>query len=233
MAAVADNYRTRIGAWVKARLLRNPNALKIEADGLDLFIVRNVVTPDECKAMIALIDQHLTPSQIMSPHPDPDYRTSYSGNPPPDHPLMRLLEGRIREVVGIQAELGETMQGQRYLVGQQFKPHWDYFHTCEEYWQEEVKLGGQRTWTAMMFLNEPEAGGHTAFVNAGVSVRPRTGNLLVWNNLTPDGEPNEQSMHQGCPVEAGVKYVITKWYRERPWIPVEEPAAPQMRSRSR
>ena len=32
------------------------------------------------------------------------------------------------------------------------------------------------------------------------------------------GEPNPVSMHSGCPVTAGVKYVITKWYRERPWI---------------
>jgi len=24
-------------------------------------------------------------------------------------------------------------------------------------------------------------------------------------------------LHQGMPVEQGVKYVLTKWYRERPW----------------
>jgi len=136
-----------------------------------------------------------------------------------------MLEQRLHQVIGIQRELGETLQGQRYAVGQQFKPHWDYFIPTEPYWPEQVKTGGQRTWTAMLFLNEPEAGGHTVFVNVGVSVRPRTGNLLVWNNLTPEGEPNEQSMHQGSPVEAGVKYVITKWFRERPWRAL--PGVPQ------
>jgi prolyl 4-hydroxylase len=25
------------------------------------------------------------------------------------------------------------------------------------------------------------------------------------------------ALHQGLPVEAGLKYIITKWYRERPW----------------
>jgi prolyl 4-hydroxylase len=50
-----------------------------------------------------------------------------------------------------------------------------------------------------------------------VKIAPKRGNLLAWNNLDPLGEPNEQSLHQGLPVEAGLKYIITKWYRERPW----------------
>ena len=219
MATTSDTYRSRIGAWVKARLLRNPQALRVEAEGLDLFVVRNVLPPDLCRDMIALVDQHLSPSAIMAPHPDPDYRTSYSGNPPPDHPLMVEVDRRISEVVGIQRELGETIQGQRYAVGQQFKPHWDYFIPGEPYYPQQREVGGQRTWTAMAFLNEPEGGGHTNFTEVGVSIRPRTGNLLVWNNLTPEGQPNSLSMHQGSPVTAGVKYVITKWYRERPWRP--------------
>ena len=69
----------------------------------------------------------------------------------------------------------------------------------------------------MIFLNEPEAGGQTFFPKAKVRVTPRTGNLLLWNNLDEYGEPNMFSLHTGCPVEAGIKYVITKWYRERPW----------------
>lgn len=210
-------YRIKIGAWVKARLIANPDALKIDAEGLDLFVVRDVLPPQLCADMIELVDQHLEPSGIMAPHPDPEYRTSYSGNPPPDHPLMVEVDRRIRDVVGIQQELGETIQGQRYAVGQQFKPHWDYFVPGEGYYPKTQLVGGQRTWTAMAFLNEPEAGGHTRFTEVGVSVRPRTGNLLVWNNLTAAGDPNPKSMHQGSPVEAGLKYVVTKWYRERAW----------------
>ena len=39
------------------------------------------------------------------------------------------------------------------------------------------------------------------------------------------GEPNHFSLHQGMPVTAGTKYIITKWYRERPWgyVPVTRP----------
>ena len=50
----------------------------------------------------------------------------------------------------------------------------------------------------MIFLNEPEAGGQTFFPNAKVRVTPRTGNLLMWNNLDQYGEPNTYSLHTGC-----------------------------------
>lgn len=222
MASTTDNYRARIGAWVKARLLRDPRAVKIDCEGLDLFVVRDALSPGECGEVIAAIEKNLTPSGLMSPTPDPEFRTSQSSNLHPNDPVVAALEERINAIVGIQAELGETVQGQRYAVGQQFKPHWDYFFSSEPYWPNVVRSGGQRTWTAMMFLNQPEAGGHTIFTKANVSVRPRAGNLVVWNNLTPEGEPNEYSMHTGSPVEAGVKYVVTKWYRERPWDPLPE-----------
>jgi len=121
--------------------------------------------------------------------------------------------------MGIPTEQGETIQGQRYAVGQQFKQHHDFFFTDQPYWQTEKDMGGQRTWTAMIFLNQPEAGGETYFEKAGIKVAPRTGTLLTWYNLDQRGEPNLNSLHEGRPVAAGVKYIITKWYRERRWGP--------------
>jgi len=40
----------------------------------------------------------------------------------------------------------------------------------------------------------------------------------VWNNADEDGLPNLRTLHAGNPVTRGVKYIITKWYRARPWI---------------
>jgi len=51
-----------------------------------------------------------------------------------------------------------------------------------------------------------------------VTISPRAGNMVVWNNLDLLGMPNQASLHRGTPVELGTKYVLTKWYRERPWV---------------
>ena len=217
MSDAAAEYRIAIGSWVRDRLARHPAALKIPAEGLDIFAVRHFLSPDECAGLIRLIDAERVPSTVLSPTDDPQFRTSESCNMDPHHPLVKRIEDKITGLIGIDPVQGETIQGQRYAVGQQFKLHHDFFHPDEPYWHEMERCGGQRTWTAMMFLNAPEGGGQTEFENAGVKVAPRAGNLLTWNNLDANGEPNPASLHRGCPVTAGVKYIVTKWYRERAW----------------
>lgn len=210
-------YRMHIGATVKDRLLRTPGVIQIPAQGFDIFVLRDFLRKEECDELIGLIDADRQPSGLLADEPDPEFRTSESCNLRLTDRINLAVEQRLDRLTGIEHSHGETIQGQRYAVGQQFKAHHDFFYASEPYWPEQEKSGGQRTWTGMMFLNEPEAGGQTYFPKVNVRVTPRTGNLLIWNNLDEYGEPNPYSLHQGMPVEAGVKYVITKWYRERPW----------------
>jgi prolyl 4-hydroxylase len=65
----------------------------------------------------------------------------------------------------------------------------------------------------MVYLNEPHSGGATAFTSAGFVVQPKTGRAVIWNNLDADGQPNPGTIHQGMPVLAGNKAIITKWFR--------------------
>ena len=69
----------------------------------------------------------------------------------------------------------------------------------------------------MAYLNVPEAGGATYFPMLKYGIEPRRGMLLIWNNMDKDGKPNLYSLHAGTPVEAGTKYIITKWFRMNKW----------------
>lgn len=210
-------YRASVGAEVSRRLSATPGAMKLPAASLDIFVVRDFLLAPECDGLIAMIDAGRQPSKLLSHSDDPEFRTSESCNLDPKHPTIKGIEAKIERLFGIDFPYGETIQGQRYAPGQQFKPHHDFFFTTEDYWPAQEAAGGQRTWTAMMFLNAVEEGGQTFFPKAGVRVTPRRGNLLAWNNLDAGGWPNDASLHQGMPVVAGVKYVITKWFRERRW----------------
>ena len=213
------DYKIGVGLSVRERLLADPRALKLPANGLDIFVVRQFLNAEECAALIDLIDRNRVPSTLLQPTEDPEFRTSESCNLAAWEPIVHQIENKLVHLLDVDFELGETIQGQRYAVGQQFKPHHDFFYPNTIYWDEMMRTGGQRTWTAMAFLNTPEDGGQTNFPRASIKVSPVAGNLLVWNNLDDLGEPNIQSLHQGMPVTAGVKYIITKWHRERPWIP--------------
>jgi prolyl 4-hydroxylase len=209
--------RSNSAALVREQIACYPDAVRMPTNGVELYIIRNFLTLDECASLIALIDAKRVPSPVVSDDPVPSYRTSetcylYAG---PD--AVTAVETKLDLLTGLEPRYGEALQGQRYAVGQEFKPHHDFFDTGQLYWQDQVTMGGQRTWSAMTFLNEPEAGGRTNFPTAGVAITPKAGNLVIWNNMDEFGAPNAGSLHQGSPVERGVKYVLTKWYRERPW----------------
>ncbi|MXP46981.1 2OG-Fe(II) oxygenase [Altererythrobacter luteolus] len=207
----------RVGANVRKRLEADPKAYKVKTDKAEIFAIGGFLTGAECQRLCMMIDLVAQPSELFNVDYSTGFRTSYSGNLDPRDPFVTGISRRIDDLLGIKAECGEAIQGQRYMPGQQFKPHNDWFYTDQDYWKAERKRGGQRSWTAMAFLNPVEKGGATHFTEVGVKIDPKPGVLLVWNNALPDGTPNENTMHAGTPVEAGTKYVITKWYRTRRW----------------
>ena len=207
----------RIGKTVRNRLDADPKVYRVPTDLAEIYAIGDFLSESECARLRELIDLVAQPSRLHDSAYVEGFRTSYSGNFDSNDPFVRGISRRIDDLMGLPGELGERMQGQRYLKGQQFKPHHDFFYPTEEYWKAERKRGGQRSWTAMMFLNEVEAGGATNFTNVGIDIEPKPGVLLMWNNHSPDGTPNEDTLHAGTPVEAGEKYVITRWYRVRKW----------------
>lgn len=195
------------------------SAQRVPSPKLDLFIKRGFLAPEECTAIIAAIDARRRPSGLADHDGnDPLFRTSETCDLDGDHPVVAAVDARIAAYAGLDPAHGEPMQGQRYAVGQEFKLHTDYFEPGGEHFQHYCGTAGQRTWTVMIYLNEPEDGGATRFKAIDKIVQPETGKLLAWNNLGPDGRPNIHTLHQGMKVRRGVKYVITKWYRERPWL---------------
>ena len=210
-------YLWEIGEIVRGTLATRANLFHVPATGLEIFIARSFLSEKECAGLIDRIDRDLKPSGLLADSPDPEFRTSQTCELSPADPLVDFVDNKIAAFMGMDPAFAETLQGQRYAVGQQFKPHHDFFYTDQPYWPAQEKSGGQRTWTAMAFLNSVEAGGQTFFERAGVRITPKAGNLLMWNNLDLAGEPNMYSLHQGMPVEAGVKYIVTKWFRGRKW----------------
>ena len=205
----------RIGAAVRKRLEGDPTIYQLPTDRAEIFAIGDFLSEQECARFIAMIDTVARPSELHESAYISKFRTSYSGNFHVEDPFVMSISRRIDDLLGMDPTHGEAIQGQRYLPGQEFKPHNDWFYADQEYWPLEKKRGGQRCWTAMAFLNHVEEGGHTHFVEVGASIEPKPGVLLVWNNATRDGGPNEGTLHAGTPVIKGEKYVLTKWYRTR------------------
>src|ERR1041384_4213785 len=120
--------------------------------------------------------------------------------------LVELIKASLRPSTISSQGAPEAAQGQYYEVSQEFKAHTDYF---ESYELERFSSAtwGQRSWTFMVYLNEPQAGGATNFVDAGLSFKPKLGQAVIWNNMDADGQPNPHTLHQGTPVTSGAKAI--------------------------
>lgn len=207
----------RVGASVRARLQVDPKAYKVPTDDAEIYAIGGFLTGPECTRLVTMIDIVAKPSELYDQDYATGFRTSFSGNLDPHDPFVAGISRRIDDFLGMKAECGEAIQGQRYLPGQQFKAHNDWFYTDQDYWKMERKNGGQRSWTAMIYLNAVEKGGATHFTDLRMNIPPQPGVLLTWNNADHDGIPNPKTIHAGTPVEEGTKYIITKWYRTRKW----------------
>ena len=199
-----------------ARLGATPGVRRVPARQLELFIIRGFLVPATCGALIERIDAKRRPSTIADDLGTPNFRTSETCDLDWRDPVVGEVDRRIAELLGLSLAASEPLQGQRYAPGQEFKPHTDTFEPGGYDYLVHTAESGQRTWTAMIYLNEPEDGGATRFKAIDKTVQPETGKLLAWNNLLPDGRPNPATLHQGMKVRRGTKYVLTKWFRQRP-----------------
>ena len=195
--------------------LQLPNAVAQGGKKAQLYTVDDFLSREECEEVVALIRTQLRPSTISTPpggEYDKAFRTSRTCDLSDTIPAIARLDTKIAEAIGFARSMAEPTQGQHYEVGQVFKTHTDFFKPYE---LEKYVMGdlGQRTWTFMIYLNDPEGGGETEFPDLGIKVSPKLGRAVVWNNLHASGQGNDATRHQSLPVTAGTKTIITKWFR--------------------
>jgi prolyl 4-hydroxylase len=209
MTTLTDSIAARLGARTGVQ--------RVPTSRAELFQCRRFVAPDLAGELIALIDADRRPSTIADDNGDAYFRTSETCDLAAHLPAVERIEAMLTAVSGLDPAHGEPLQGQRYAEGQEFKAHTDFFAPGGRDYQKFCALSGNRTWTFMVYLNDVAAGGATRFKVLDKTFQPEAGKLLCWNNRLPDGAVNHATLHHGMKVRKGVKYVITKWYRERPW----------------
>ena len=213
-----SRLRAAVGGAVAGRLDAAPGVQRYPVDAIRFYTHPDYLSAAECDRLMAMIDARRRPSTLLADKSGPEFRTSESCDMDRGSVEVQPIDEGIAALLGLDPAHGETMQGQRYAPGQQFKAHHDFFHEAQSYWPRMKATGGQRTWTAMIYLNEVEEGGATWFPMAGIRVAPKRGLLLAWNNMAADGSPNETTLHEGMAVTRGTKYIVTKWFRESPWL---------------
>lgn len=197
----------------------NLNVFRVNTDKLAIFVIDEFLTDQECSELRKIDHNDLIQSPLTYDNGDTDFRTSSTSYLNPNkYPMIEMIDKKISEALGIPVEYGEPTQLQKYQIGQQFKTHKDAFDPGTDAYEKYAEHWGNRTWTFMVYLSDVLEGGETYFPEIHRKFKPTLGRAVIWNNLHDDGIVNKNSLHAGNPVIQGEKYVITKWYRQKPRV---------------
>ncbi|KAL0973182.1 hypothetical protein UPYG_G00200010 [Umbra pygmaea] len=130
------------------------------------------------------------------------------------HPVIGRLDQRISMTTGlnVQPPFAEYLQVVNYGIGGHYEPHFDHATSASS---PLFRLNtGNRVATFMIYLSSLDAGGSTAFIHANFSVPVVENAALFWWNLHRNGEGDGDTLHAGCPVLVGDKWVANKWIHE-------------------
>ena len=188
-------------------------------DSSQIYEFPNMLSDSECDKIIELSREKVKRSTVIGESKLNDIssvRTSentFLSNSV--DPLMKSIDDRIQNIVGINPENYEDLQVVHYDPGTFYKAHWDACdpnkdHRCSE----DYKKGGFRFATFLLYLNDDMEGGETDFPLIGKKIKPEKGKGVLFFNLEDDlSKRRELSKHAGLPPTKGEKWMCNKWIR--------------------
>lgn len=152
-----------------------------------------------------------------------DNRTAKNFKIPPEtiYAIDDITE-KIAKIFRLKKSLCEYPEYISYEEGEEFKRHFDGSLSGSMSGRTtDNEARSQRVFTGVLYLNHSFSGGTTLFPRLDVELTPKLGRLAFWQNTKPGSDKvHTLSMHQGCPVTKGNKRIISFWFRDRPWEPL-------------
>jgi prolyl 4-hydroxylase len=184
----------------------------------------NVLDADECRTLIEMARPRLQPSTLVDPMTGRDVvsdkRTSWGMFfRLEENEFIARLDRRLSRVMNLPLENGEGLQLLHYPTGAGSEPHFDYLQPGNAANRESIQRSGQRVSTLVTYLNDVPAGGQTVFPALGWAVSPLRGNAVYFEYGDDHGAVDPRSLHASAPVTQGEKWVVTKWMRQRRFVP--------------
>jgi len=217
-----EPQRIRSGNEVMIAGQRIRLALQLEQPQVTLL--DDVFGAAECEELMALAQPRLRPSTIVDPLTGKDTVSAARSSEGMffrlgETPLVERLDARLSSLMNLPMENGEGLQVLRYRGGEQSVPHYDFLMANNPANVASLARSGQRVSTLIVYLNDVKEGGQTVFPETGLAVTPRQGSALYFEYCNSAGQLDPQSLHAALPVLAGEKWIVTKWMRQRRYVP--------------
>lgn len=129
-------------------------------------------------------------------------------------PVIKTLNTLAGHYANLNASQAEDLHVTNYGIGGHFSPHTDFYTPVGMPTLPWLGSLGDRIATFMVYLTDVEAGGATVFPELNVTIFPKKGSAAFWYNQHLDGTGDVRTVHSGCPILFGSKWLMNKWFRQ-------------------
>ena len=121
-----------------------------------------------------------------------------------------IISTAIVNNIGIPYSYIEAIDIYNYKEGQYLDLHHDYPYDPKQI--NYYSHGGDRTGTGILYLNDDFEGGETDFPKLNVTIKPKKGSLLYFNQGYDDEETNWSTIHESTQITKGVKWIASCFF---------------------
>ncbi len=180
-----------------------------------------LLTVEECEYIIGLSSRLLAPASVIDGAAGQGKQSGLRTNsvavfwPVQQDIVLHAINLRLAKAAGLPFENGEMINILMYKPGEEYRAHFDFF-------APEIAAAdrsGQRIRTLLVTLNSGYGGGETHFISANMKLKGEAGDAVLFHNCdAATGAPDRATLHAGLPVTSGQKWLLSKWFREKPFV---------------
>lgn len=205
-----------------ARQWDTPIVPRWQSESPRVGVLENFIPRTFCEWIIRRARPKLQAAQVKNPLQGGSQQVDYRSNSGAGFSLidsdlvLQMVNARVADAIRVPLVHQEPTNVLHYKPGEEYRPHFDFITPSEKH-AMELKVAGQRIVTLLIYLNDDFEGGETEFPELDWRFKGRTGDALVFWNLTPEGEPDKRTRHAGLPPTRGEKWLYSKWVRANPY----------------
>jgi prolyl 4-hydroxylase len=171
----------------------------IDNNNYQIIEIKNFLSNDECDNLVKYADTQYYQKSLTSEGASTHRKSNQIWIYDSENDVASKISDLTNKLTGSPIDHFEPLQLLRYGKGEYFYEHYDATLT-----------GYDRIYTILIYLNNGYKGGITHFNNLNISIKPEKGKAVLFKSLAND-KIIEKSLHQGCEVYDGMKYVCNKW----------------------
>ena len=224
--AGGDDYaalraRIDIAAWLR------PRPVTLVRAAPRVVVCEGFMSPEECARLIARAAPRMARADVYDPATGAAMLAEARSNSKAEIQLadvdlhVLMLQARISATIGLPSSHFEPTNVLHYKPGEQFAPHYDFLEPGSEGLAHDLRSRGQRIVTFLVYLNDDYDGGETAFPRLNYVFKGRTGDALMFGNVSASGAIDPNTLHAGLPPTRGEKWLLSQWVRDRPGVPAD------------